>query len=122
MRQLLTTLRKILPKGTPMSTATIQQKNSASKSVRVNDVSASKPLIHSDIFFPETVEAHDPNPPASIKQKSIDISHDEIAVRAYYIWQNTGNEDAFGNWMQAFQQLVEENLAVADPALLAYKE
>ena len=33
------------------------------------------------------------------------IIHDRIAKKAYEIWQQTGNNDAFANWHQAEYEL-----------------
>lgn len=40
----------------------------------------------------------------------LEPSHDEVARRAYLRYRETGNEDAFDNWIQAERQLREEQL------------
>lgn len=40
----------------------------------------------------------------------LEPSHDEVARRAYRRYRETGNEDAFDNWIEAERQLREEQL------------
>ncbi len=40
----------------------------------------------------------------------LDPAHDEVARRAYHRWRETGNEDAFDNWIEAERQLREEQI------------
>lgn len=56
---------------------------------------------------PASSRARAPEPTAG---DYLDPSHDEVARRAYQRWRETGNEDAFDNWIQAERQLREEQL------------
>lgn len=49
-------------------------------------------------------------PPEPNAGDYLNPSHDEVARRAYQRWRETGNEDAFDNWIQAERQLREEQL------------
>ena len=42
---------------------------------------------------------------AARKQPMQSLSEAEIALRAYYLWQNRGNPDPFLNWIEAERQL-----------------
>ncbi|HEX7123216.1 MAG TPA: DUF2934 domain-containing protein [Gemmatimonadaceae bacterium] len=35
-------------------------------------------------------------------------THEDIAVRAYYLWRESGRDDPVSNWLEAEQQLLAE--------------
>lgn len=49
-------------------------------------------------------------------------THEDIAVRAYYLWRENGRDDPVSNWLEAEQQLLAEyhpSRAAADERMQA---